>query len=249
MPESVEEARQACRPEAARERATDQIELADVDRRRVEALGLNDADQISVERFACELALWGGDSVLRRYLDVLDRVASVERRTQADGRRVTLAVARNLYKLMAYKDEYEVARLMNDPDGNAAAAEAAAAGDRVAWKLHPPLLRTLGLTRKITIGSWARPAIRLLAKAKILRGTPFDPFGYARVRRLERALPGEYVAAIDRVLPQLRADNLEAIVALAELPDLVRGYEDLKVDRIAEYRAKLDRELSRVSDS
>jgi len=249
MPSRVEEAREACRPEAVREMATARIELADVYRRRIGALGLTEVEKESVERFASELALWGSVADLGRYLDVLDRVAGVEERTHASGRRVTLAVARNLYKLMAYKDEYEVARLMNDPEGNAAATEAAVAGERIAWKLHPPFLRALGLSRKITIGIWARPAIRVLAKGKILRGTPVDPFGYARVRRLERALPGEYVEAIDRALPRLQAGNVADIVALAELPDLVRGYEGLKLERIAEYRARLDRELARVSDS
>jgi indolepyruvate ferredoxin oxidoreductase len=249
MPSRVEEMREACRPEAVREMTTARIDLADVHRRSIGALGLTDAEKESVERFSFELALWGRESVLRQYLDVLGRVASVEGRTQASDRRLTMAVARNLYRLMAYKDEYEVARLMNDPEGNAAATEVAAAGERIAWKLHPPILRALGLSRKITIGGWARPAIRVLAKAKILRGTPLDPFGYARVRRLERTLPGEYLEAIDRVLPRLRAGNVDDIVALAELPDLVRGYEDLKLERIAEYRAKLDQELARVSDS
>ena len=145
---------------------------------------------------------------------------------------------------MAYKDEYEVARLMTDADGLAAAREVAGRRGRIAWKLHPPLLRAMGLSHKIAIPSWASPAIRLLAKGKRLRGTPFDPFGYAHVRRLERELPGEYVAAIDRALAALSAENLDAAVKLAELPDLVRGYEEIKLARVESYRQRLREALA-----
>jgi indolepyruvate ferredoxin oxidoreductase len=110
-------------------------------------------------------------------------------------------------------------------------------------------LPALGLSRKITIGAWATPAIRLLARAKVLRGTPFDVFGYAEVRKLERALPGEYITALDGVLEGARSDQLNEIVALAGLPDQIRGYERLKLERIEAYRAELDRIVASVSDS
>src|SRR2546428_2811938 len=97
----------------------------------------------------------------------------------------------------------------------------------------------MGLSHKIGIPSWASPAVKLLAKGKRLRGTVFDPFGYAHVRRLERELPGEYVAAIDRALAALTADNLDDAVTLADLPDLVRGYEEIKVRRVENYRQRL----------
>ena len=138
---------------------------------------------------------------------------------------------------------------MTDRDGLSAATEAAAAGDRVAWRLHPPILRALGLSRKIAIGAWAAPVIQVLAKAKFLSGKPLDLFGYANVRRIERRLPVEYVEAIDRVSPKLSARNFDSMVELAELPDLVRGYEEIKLACVETYRAKLDRAVVRVSDS
>jgi len=148
-------------------------------------------------------------------------------------------VAEMLYRLTAYKDEYEVARLMTNEDGLAAAREVAGETGRLAWRLHPPILRALGLRKKIAIGFGAAPLIRLLAKARVLRGTLFDVFGYADVRRMERALAGEYRTAIEEVLEGLDAERFEGAVALAALPDSVRGYEDLKLDRAAAYREKL----------
>src|SRR5262249_39473108 len=142
------------------------------------------------------------------------------------------------------KDEYEVARLMTDADGLAAAREVAGRRGKIAWKLHPPLLRALGLSHKIAIPSWTSPAVRLLAKGKRVRGTPVDPFGYRHARRLERELPGEYVAAVDRALARLSTASLDAAVQLAELPDLVRGYEEIKVRRVAHYRQRLREALA-----
>ena len=106
------------------------------------------------------------------------------------------------------------------------------------------MLRALGLDHKITIGAWAEPGIKALAKAKKLRGTRLDPFGRAEVRRVERELPGEYVAAIDAVLGRLSASNLAAAVALAGLADLVRGYEDIKLTSVVRYRAELALQLN-----
>src|SRR6185436_278511 len=115
-----------------------------------------------------------------------------ERAVAPNSARLVEAVAANLFKLMAYKDEYEVARLMTDADGLAAAREVAGKHGRTPGSPTPPRLRAMGLSHKISIPSWAGPAVRLLAKGKRLRGTPLDPFGYAEVRRIERQLPGEY---------------------------------------------------------
>ena len=108
------------------------------------------------------------------------------------------AVARYLFKLMAYKDEYEVARLHLQADLARSLAEEFPGGVRVQYNLHPPLLRALGLTRKLKFGSWFDGAFRVLARMKSLRGTALDPFGHAKVRRVERALPGEYRGLIER---------------------------------------------------
>ncbi len=206
---------------------------------RIAALAAPPALRAALTRYAAELCAWQSARTAREWLDVLERVSAAEREVDADGTRLLAAVAANLFKLAAFKDEYEVARLMTDADGLAAAREVAGGRGKIAWRLHPPILRAMGLSHKIAIPSWASPAVRLLAKGKHLRGTPFDPFGYTHVRRLERELPGEYVAAIDRVLAQLDASKLDAAVKLAELPDLVRGYEEIKVQRAANYRQRM----------
>jgi indolepyruvate ferredoxin oxidoreductase len=174
-----------------------------------------------------------------RYLEVVERVAGAERSVDPRSTALTEAVARGLHKLVAYKDEYEVARLLLLPDARDAAR--AVGGDRATttWHLHPPMLRAVGHDRKLELGRWAEPALRALRAGKRLRGTRLDPFGRAGLRRIERELPGQYRAAVDRLLAGLSAANLGEAVAIAGLPDRVRGYEDLKLRRITDYRAEL----------
>ena len=95
------------------------------------------------------------------------------------------------------------------------------------------------MSRKLKLGRWARPLLVALRAGKRLRGTPLDLFGYASVRRCERRLPGEYRAAIRELLGDLDSANRSEAVAIADLVDQVRGYEHLKMRRVAEYRAEL----------
>ena len=134
---------------------------------------------------------------------------------------MTEAVAVNLHKLMAYKDEYEVARLLLLPQAEAEIAAVGGNGARVTWHLHPPTLKALGLDHKVGLGRWARPALTALRAGKRLRGSRLDPFGATSLRRLERGLPYEYRAAIESVLAGLDAANHAAAVAIAQLPDMV----------------------------
>ncbi|MEM9174065.1 MAG: indolepyruvate ferredoxin oxidoreductase family protein [Myxococcota bacterium] len=207
--------------------------------RRIARLDVDDALEADLRRLASELVAWGGRAEARRWLDVVETTLASESHVVPGSRRLTRTVAEQLYKLTAYKDEYEVARLMTDPDGLAAARELAGDTGRLAWRLHPPILRALGLRKKIRIGFGAAPLVRLLARARFLRGTPFDPFGRAEVRRVERTLAAEYRGVIDEILESLDAAHFEAAVALAALPDSVRGYEDLKLERVTAYREKL----------
>ena len=105
------------------------------------------------------------------------------------------------------------------------------------------MLKALAPDNKIPIGSWATPAIKALRAGKRLRGTRLDPFGRTEMRRLERELPGEFRAALAEVYPALTTENHAEAVAIANLPDLVRGYEDLKLRRVAEYRDQLSAAL------
>ena len=168
----------------------------------------------------------------RRYVDAVLDVFRREQAALGPGAepRVTRAVIANLHKLMAYKDEYEVARLHLEA-GMKGRAEAAFTGEvGIHYHLHPPLLRALGLSRKLRLGRWFEPALWLLARMRGLRGTPFDPFGRTEVRRLERSLPGWYTGVVDRALARLEPENHARVEEIALLPDSIRGYEKLKLD-------------------
>jgi len=174
----------------------------------------------------------------RRYAELVERVRRVESDRLNGSTRLAEAVARTYFKLLAYKDEYEVARLHL-----AAALETelhARFGPaiRYYWHLHPPLLRALGLKKKIRLGSWFRPVFSTLSSMKGLRGTALDVFGYARVRREERALIGEYRTLVERALATLSPARHDVAVALADLPDMIRGYEDIKVDNVRQFRTR-----------
>ena len=163
-------------------------------------------------------------------------------RVDADPR-LAEAIATGLYKLMAYKDEYEVARLSLDPALEASVRAQFGDGARYAWKLHPPVLRAVGMQRKITLGRWFRPGYRTLRAMRRLRGTRLDPFGVAEVRRVERELVAEYRSLIPTLLTLRRRSD--RAVEIAGLPDMVRGYEQIKLDNVARYRARLAELLPR----
>ncbi|MEO3822362.1 indolepyruvate ferredoxin oxidoreductase family protein [Actinomadura sp. B10D3] len=188
-----------------------------------------------------DLAAYQNLALAKRYLDAVLRVARAEERAGADGR-LAVAVARNLYKLMAYKDEYEVARLHLDPELARRAEEQFGAGSTVAYMLHPPLLRAMGMDRKIALGRSARPAFRALRAMRRLRGTPLDPFGATAQRRAERRLVTGYVAVVNELVAGLDTGRHDLAVEIAGLPDMVRGYEDVKAANIARYEERL-REL------
>jgi indolepyruvate ferredoxin oxidoreductase len=172
----------------------------------------------------------------RQYVDVVARVAAAERTAVSGETRLSEAVARSLFKLMAYKDEYEVARLHLRQDFARELADEYPDGVTVRYQLHPPLLRALGLERKIALGPWFDSVFRLLVRMRGLRGTALDPFRFAEVRRVERALIGEYRGLVDGALASLSADTYERAVKLANLPDLIRGYEDVKLRNVKRFR-------------
>jgi indolepyruvate ferredoxin oxidoreductase len=188
-----------------------------------------------------ELIDYQSERYAREYVDFVTRVRQAEQARVPGETRLSEAVARYLFKLMAYKDEYEVARLHLKADLVHRLGEEFPGGARVQYHLHPPLLRALGLSRKLKLGPWFDTAFRSLTALKALRGTALDPFGHAAVRRTERALPGEYRAMIERLLDGLSLDGYERAVQAARLPDLVRGYEDIKLRNVERYRAEVRR--------
>jgi indolepyruvate ferredoxin oxidoreductase len=188
---------------------------------------------------------------LREYqnADYASRYTEFVRRVAAQAPELEEPVARYLYKLMAYKDEYEVARLLTKPGFAELIQRTWEDVDSIAYNLHPPLLRALGWNRKIQFGQWFGAPLRLLARLKILRGTPFDIFGYAKIRRSERELIAWYRDLIEQCLRKLTPGNLDAALEMACLPDQIRGYEEIKRESIARVKALAAEKLEQMSES
>jgi indolepyruvate ferredoxin oxidoreductase len=141
-------------------------------------------------------------------------------------------VARYLYKLMAYKDEYEVARLLTKPEFEREVSEGWEHVESVSYNLHPPLLRSMGVKRKLKLGPWFRVPLKMLSKMKTLRGTPLDIFGLSAHRRQERALIDWYRGLIEQVMERATEENMPLALEIAALPDQIRGYELIKENNI-----------------
>ncbi|MBT2234265.1 indolepyruvate ferredoxin oxidoreductase family protein [Nonomuraea sp. NEAU-A123] len=184
-----------------------------------------------------------------QYVEDVRRVAALAAdRAGEEGAPIALAYAKGLHKLMAYKDEYEVARLHLDPAERARREREFGADAVVSVLLHPPILRALGMKRKIRLRRSANVVFRVLRAGRFLRGTPFDVFGYAGVRRVERALVTEYRDLMRDALARLSPATAGAVAAIAALPEAIRGYEDIKLARVAEYRDRARTALAELSE-
>ncbi|MCE2512831.1 MAG: hypothetical protein J4F50_09840, partial [Acidimicrobiia bacterium] len=188
-----------------------------------------------VERRAADLVDYQSATLASAYVDFVDAASAREREVMGDRTELAEAVARHLYKLTAYKDEYEVARLHLRPGARDAVRDAV--GDYAGYRvlLHPPVLRALGLKRKISLGPFQQPALGLLKAMRRLRGTPLDLFGHARVRRIERELIVEYRRIMEAELDGLTPERYERALKLASLPDVIRGYEDVKLANVEQF--------------
>jgi indolepyruvate ferredoxin oxidoreductase len=213
----------------------------------VDTVGASGELQRLLEIRVPELIAYQSAAYAREYVDFVRRVAEVEAERAPGRSGLGQAVAIHLYKLMAYKDEYEVARLHLDAALQAQLRSKFGPKIRTYWHLHPPLLRALGLKKKLRLGAWFAPAFRMLRAMKGLRGTAFDVFGYAEVRRLERTLIGEYRQLIETVLVRLSPVTHDAAVTIAELPDEVRGYEQIKIDNVARFREKAEQLIAQLN--
>jgi indolepyruvate ferredoxin oxidoreductase len=174
-----------------------------------------------VHRRADELMAYQDHAYARQYLDF---VTMVGQRAPA----LMETVARHLFKLMAYKDEYEVARLLTKPAFEDQVRAMWESPVSLTYNLHPPLLRRFGLRRKLKLGPWFRVPLRGLAAMKFLRRTKLDPFGRTAHRRSERMLPEWYRELTLRVIASLTPDNAAAAIEILSLPDQIRGYEKIK---------------------
>ncbi len=175
-----------------------------------------------------------------RYRAFVARVAETERELGSEFEALSEAVAQYHFKLMAYKDEYEVARLYTDGVFRQAVEREFEGAFKLRLHLAPQIFfprdADTGRVRKLTLGGWAFRGLGLLARFRFLRGTPFDVFGYMKQRRLERRLIGEYEATIRELLAGLSAENHELAVEIARIPEYVRGFDRVKDEQLAAAR-------------
>ncbi|VWX56174.1 Indolepyruvate ferredoxin oxidoreductase [Burkholderiales bacterium 8X] len=207
---------------------------------------LQDLEQL-VEQRAGHLEAYQSPALAARYRVFVDRVAQAES-ALGTGQRLAESVARSYAKLLAYKDEYEVARLYVDPKFRQQ-LDAAFEGDwRLTFNLAPPLLAgrdAQGHLRKREFGPWVASLFPLLARLKGLRGTAFDVFGYTAERHEERRLIADYERLVRHILHGLHAGNHGDAIALASLPEQVRGFGHVKEKAIATLRTEQARLLAR----
>jgi indolepyruvate ferredoxin oxidoreductase len=195
-----------------------------------------------VARHSAELTAYQNAAYAQRYRALVERVRGAERRICGQGGELAAAVARYYYKLMAYKDEYEVARLYSAPEFLRRLREEFEGDFRIEFNMAPPLLQRrdarTGRYRKRTFGPWMLHAFKVLAKLKRLRGTALDIFGYSSHRRTERELIAEYERTLDELLAGLTADNHALAVEIAEIPEHIRGYVVVKERHLQQARAR-----------
>ncbi len=186
----------------------------------------------AIEIRARDLIAYQDGAYANRYRAFVEKAREAERRAMPGSEAFTAAVARNLYKLMAIKDEYEVARLYSDGAFAGRLKEKFEGRVKLVMHIAPPILGArnpdTGLPEKRAFGPWMFKAMGLLAKGKRLRGTPFDFFGRTAERKAERALLAGYEARIEKLLPALTRGNLALAASYASVPDTIRGFGHIK---------------------
>jgi indolepyruvate ferredoxin oxidoreductase len=228
--------RAALDPAAVEAAAAPKAEARDDNRR------LSQSFDEMVERRVAFLTAYQSRRYAARYRAAVERAKTAEAAKAPGQCGLADAVARYLFKLMAYKDEYEVARLYTDGTFLKQVANDLG-GDNLRFEFHlaPPLLARAdaetGRPRKISFGPWMMTVFGWLAKLKVLRGTPLDPFGYSQERRTERKLIADYNAMLDEVLGKLTPENHAVAVGLAAIPEKIRGFGPIKMRHLAAAKA------------
>jgi indolepyruvate ferredoxin oxidoreductase len=194
--------------------------------------------------FAVDLVAYQDARYAQRYLERLARVVLAESAAGGAALELSAAVARELYRALAYKDEYEVARLLLRGPFRRWLDRRSGGRARVQHHLHPPLLRALGLHRKLRLGRGAELLFAALHALRGLRGTPLDPFGYLEERAAERAFLVWYEAVVDRLVAGLAREKLPAALAIAKELSGVRGFSGVKAAAEARVRAQVEARLA-----
>ncbi len=224
------------------------VDLASVQRAatppeaRPESQRLSQSLDEAIERRRAFLVDYQNDAYARRYRQFVEKVRSREQSQAPGSTELTAAVARYLFKLMAYKDEYEVARLYTDTDFLQRVATQFEGDYRLNLHLAPPLWAkndpVTGEPRKRVFGPWMLGAMRVLARMRGLRGTPLDVFGYSEERRTERSLIAEYERVIEELLQSLDGKRVALAAEIASVPEYIRGYGPVKVRHLRDARAR-----------
>src|SRR5690606_26225518 len=177
-----------------------------------------------------------------RYTQWGGRIRAAEQGVRPGSEELTDAVARSYFALLAYKDEYEVARLYTETEFLADIAQNFGPGAKMTFHMSPPLFARrdpdTGRPKKYELGSWMLPVLKLLARMKRLRGTRLDPFGYTEDRKLERALIERYERTLARLVDELDERRFEIALELARLPQSIRGYGPIKRQAAEQARAR-----------
>lgn len=234
--------------------------LAAADCAALDALLVRDEDEVELPR-GLEVVVahrvehltgYQNESLARCYRALVDRVKVAEILKVPGSEALAEVVARHYAKLLAYKDEYEVARLYTDGRFARALQENFSGDFELEFNLAPPLIapfdKGLGRPRKIKFGGWMYKTFGLLAKLKFLRGTPLDIFGYTAERKLERALIGEYEQLVDKVIGELNAENHAAAIELLSYPQAIRGYGLVKEASLERAKQQRDAALLRFEN-
>jgi len=206
-----------------------------------------------VEHRTALLTAYQDAAYARRYGALVQRTALAERRAIPGSDELARAVAQNFAKLMAYKDEYEVARLYTSPEFQASLRNEFEGDFKLSFNLAPPLFSrrdpSSGQLRKREYGAWMLPAMKLLARLRFVRGTRLDPMGYTAERRMERALIDEYETTIEQLLASLGDGNFAVALEIATLPEQIRGYGHVKDANVAKVRPLREALLARFAEA
>jgi len=186
----------------------------------------------------------------KQYQSLIEQVRAAESKLVGQGAlKLTEAVAKYYFKLMAYKDEYEVARLHSDPAFRQRIASMFEGDYKIKYHLAPPMLSSKdahGHLIKREFGSWVGWVFPLLSAFRFLRGSFLDPFGHTEERKTERALITQYRDLISGLLPKLSSENLPTAIALASIPEDIRGYGHVKERHLRNAKQKETELLARL---
>ncbi|MEQ1519357.1 MAG: DUF6537 domain-containing protein, partial [Usitatibacteraceae bacterium] len=195
-----------------------------------------------VERRKSYLTAYQDAAYADRYVALVARVQKLEAEKFSGKKSLSAAVARYYFKLMAYKDEYEVARLYADSDFVKRVAAQFEGNYKLTFNLAPPIMSELdpatGHARKKIFGSWMMSAFGVLAKFKGLRGTAFDIFGYTDERKMERQLISDYEKLLEELMGKLSGANYDVAVDLASIPEHIRGFGHVKLQHLSEAKKR-----------